>query len=110
MAANPAPLPDDFRLIHPEDYAAYGYPHHVWTQLRAQDPVSWQTQPGSAKHADITEIGKRPEDFISGPRIVIQPVEEEISGFPVTLIQMDPPMHGDFRQQISRRFTPRMLK
>jgi len=23
---------------------------------------------------------------------------------------MDPPMHGDFRQQISRRFTPRMLR
>jgi cholest-4-en-3-one 26-monooxygenase len=31
-------------------------------------------------------------------------------GFPPTLIQMDPPVHGDFRQQISRRFTPRMLK
>jgi len=40
---------------------------------------------------------------------VIQPFEEEINDFPKTLIQMDPPMHGDFRQQISRRFTPRML-
>jgi cholest-4-en-3-one 26-monooxygenase len=117
MAANPVSPPEDFRLVHQEDYAAFGYPHHIWTRLRAEEPVSWQTQPGSAldywaitKHADITEIGKRPDAFVSGPRIVIQPFEEEINDFPKTLIQMDPPMHGDFRQQISRRFTPRMLK
>ena len=117
MAATPVSLPEDFRLVHQEDYAAYGYPHHVWTRLRAEDPVSWQVQPGKAldywaitKHADITEIGKRPDAFLSEPRIVIQPTEEEINDFPKTLIQMDPPMHGDFRQQISRRFTPRMLK
>ena len=116
MAANPVSPPEDFRLVHQEDYAAYGYPHHIWTRLRAEEPVSWQVQPGNAldywaitKHADITEIGKRPDAFVSGPRIVIQPFEEEINDFPKTLIQMDPPMHGDFRQQISRRFTPRML-
>ncbi len=117
MAATAVTLPEDFRLIHPEDYAQHGYPHHVWTRLRAEDPVSWQVQAGNAidywaitKHADITEIGKRPDAFISGPRIVIQAFDEEIRGFPATLIEMDPPMHGDFRQQISRRFTPRMLK
>ncbi len=117
MATQLASLPDDFRLIHQEDYAAYGYPHPIWTRLRAEEPVSWQTQEGGAldywaitKHADITEIGKRPDVFVSGPRIVIQALAEEIDDFPTTLIQMDPPMHGEFRQQISRRFTPRMLK
>jgi cholest-4-en-3-one 26-monooxygenase len=119
MAASPAPVAsaEDFRLVHPEDYAAHGYPHAIWTRLRAEDPVSWQVQPGKAidywaitKHADITAIGKRPDIFLSAPRIVIQPEEEEVTGFPATLIQMDPPMHGDFRQQISRRFTPRMLQ
>lgn len=117
MAASAVTTPENFRLVHHEDYAAYGYPHPVWTRLRTEDPVSWQVQPGRAldywaitKHADITEIGKRPDAFLSAPRIVIQPFEEEISGFPATLIQMDPPMHGDFRQQISRRFTPRMLQ
>jgi cholest-4-en-3-one 26-monooxygenase len=117
MAADPINPPADFGLVDPTGYAAHGYPHHLWTRLRAEEPVSWQTQAGGAldywaitKHADITEIGKRPDVFISGPRIVIQPFEEEISGFPITLIQMDPPMHGDFRQQISKRFTPRMLR
>ena len=121
MAADPilTPVdsPEDFRLVHPEDYAAHGYPHAIWTRLRAEEPVSWQEQPGKAtdywaitKHADIMEISKKPGAFISEPRIVIQPLEEEMRGFPPTLIQMDPPVHGDFRQQISRRFTPRMLK
>jgi cytochrome P450 len=117
MAASSVPTPDDFRLLHPEDYAAFGYPHAAWTRMRTQEPVSWQVQPGEAldywaitKHADITEIGKRPDAFISGPRLVLQHVKEEPNHFPPTLIQMDPPMHGDFRQQISRRFTPRMLK
>ena len=121
MAASPelepVDSPEDFRLVHPEDYAAHGYPHPIWTRLRAEEPVSWQVQSGNAtdywavtKHADITLISKRPDLFISGPRIVIQSVEEEITGFPPTLIQMDPPIHGDFRQQISRRFTPRMLE
>ncbi len=85
--------------------------------LRAEDPVSWQTQPGNAvdywaitKHADITEISKRPDLFLSAPRLVIQHLEEEVRDLPPTLIQMDPPMHGDFRQMVSRGFTPRALK
>lgn len=117
MAASPAPVPEDFRLVHPEDYAQHGYPHQIWARLRAEDPVSWQTQSGNAvdywaitKHADITAIGKRPDIFLSGPRLVIQHLEEEIRDLPPTLIQMDNPMHKDFRQQISKRFTPRMLK
>jgi cholest-4-en-3-one 26-monooxygenase len=117
MVASPNPVPADFRLVHPEDYAQHGYPHSIWARLRREEPVSWQTQPGKAidywaitKHADITEIGKRPDIFLSGPRLVIQHLEEEVRDFPPTLIQMDPPMHGDFRQMISRRFTPRMLK
>lgn len=113
----PSPVPDDFRLTHPEDYASHGYPHQIWTRLRAEDPVSWQTQPGNAvdywaitKHADITEISKRPDLFLSAPRLVIQHLEEEVRDLPPTLIQMDPPMHGDFRQMVSRGFTPRALK
>ena len=121
MAASPEPLhasagPEDFRIVHPEDYAKHGYPHHIWERLRREDPVSWQVQPGGAvdywaitKHADITEIGKRPDDFLSGPRLVIQHLEDEVRDLPPTLIQMDRPMHGEFRQMISRRFTPRML-
>ena len=103
-----------FRLVHPEDYARRGYPHDEWTRLRAEEPVSWQTQAGDAtdywaitKHADITEIGKRPDAFLNGPRLVVQHVAEVEEGrMPPTLIQMDPPMHGEFRQMISWGWCP----
>ena len=115
-ASAPAGAPR-VRLVHPEEFVANGYPHEEWTRLRREDPVSWQTQEGDAvdywaitKHADITEIGKRPDVFLSGPRLVIQHTPEEPTAIPPTLIQMDPPKHGDFRQMVSRRFTPRMLK
>ena len=113
----PRPVPDDFRITHPEDYAAHGYPHQIWERLRREEPVSWQTQPGNAvdywaitKHADIMEIGKKPDIFISGPRLVIQHLEEEVRDLPPTLIQMDNPMHRDFRGMVSKQFTPRALK
>jgi cholest-4-en-3-one 26-monooxygenase len=117
MAANPLPVSDDFRILHPEDYAAQGYPHSIWQKLRAEEPVSWQTQAGNAldfwaitKHQDITEIGKRPDIFLNGPRLVISHEEERETSIPPTLIQMDPPKHGIFRQMVSRGFTPRALE
>jgi len=113
----PRPIPEDFRITHPEDYAAHGYPHQIWERLRREEPVSWQVQPGNAvdywaitKHADILEIGKQPDTFISGPRLVIQHLEEEVRDLPPTLIQMDNPMHRDFRGMVSKQFTPRALK
>lgn len=115
----PHPVPDDFLLTLPADYARHGYPHQIWQRLRAEEPVSWQVQPGNAidywaitKHDDITTISKRPDIFISEPRPVIEPIENPISAqMPLQLlIQMDPPKHGDFRQMVSRRFTPRVLR
>lgn len=113
----PRPVPDDFRLTHPEDFAKHGYPHQIWARLRAEEPVSWQTQPGNAvdywaitKHADILEIGKQPDVFVSGPRLVIQHLEEEVRDLPPTLIQMDNPQHHIFRNMVSKKFTPRALK
>ncbi len=112
MAAAP-----DFNIVHPDDYAAHGYPHDIWTRLRAESPVYWWDQTEGipfwaiTKHADIVTIGKQPEKFISGPRLVIQHMPEEQNDmFPPTLIQLDPPKHGVYRQLVSKRFTPRYLK
>ncbi len=111
--------PDDFNIIHPDGYARWGYPHHVWTRLRREDPVCWWDSTDGmpfwaiTKHADITEISKRPDVFLNGPRITIAHEAEQRpgdNGFPDTLIQLDPPKHGIFRKMISTRFTPRALK
>jgi hypothetical protein len=111
--------PDDFNIIHPDGYAEWGYPHHVWTKLRAEDPVHWWDRTEGlpfwaiTKHADITEISKRPDIFINDPRIVVQHEpergDEMEMQFPKTLIQMDGARHTAFRKMISTRFTPRAL-
>jgi cytochrome P450 len=84
--------------------------------MRANDPVfRWENTEGMpfwciTKHADITAIGRLPNQFTNGPRLVISPEPERVSEFPPTLIQLDPPKHGIYRRLISDRFTPRALK
>jgi cytochrome P450 len=111
-----APALDAFHLVHPDHYAALGYPHEVWTRLRREDPVHWWDRTDGVpfwaitKHADITTIGKRPQKFLNGPRLVIDHRPERPSEFPPTLIQLDPPKHGIYRQLISHRFRPAALR
>jgi cytochrome P450 len=105
-------------LISPDSYAAEGYPHERWTELRRSAPVSrvenavmpfWAI----TKHADIAWIGKQPDKFLNGPTLVIRTEPEpEGRGFrpPPTLIEMDPPRHGAMRKLVSKRFTPGALK
>ncbi len=116
MAVSSASLDDDFHVLDPADYAARGYPHHIWTRLRAEDPVHWWDRTEGlpfwaiTRHADIVEISKQPERFLNGPRLLLshQP-EQRDDRFPPTLIQMDNPKHSQYRQLISKRFTPRYL-
>ncbi len=106
----------DINIVHPELYAKSGYPHEAWTWMRKNDPVHYfENTEGIpfwaiTKHADIMEIGKRPNEFISGPRLVISHLPERPSIVPPTLIQLDPPKHQIYRKLISDRFTPRALK
>ncbi|MEE3329760.1 MAG: cytochrome P450 [Myxococcota bacterium] len=105
-------------LISPDRYVEFGYPHDAWKWLRANDPVRFiERDAGSSywavtRHADILEVGKDPGRYVNGPLLVLEDREREPGAFnpPATLIQMDPPKHGAFRQLISRRFTPRALK
>ncbi len=110
---------ENFNIIHPDDYAAHGYPHHIWTRLRREDPVHWWDRTEGlpfwaiTKHADVQEISKLPNFFLNAPRLTIaHEPEPEVSEsiFPPTLIQLDPPKHGIFRKMVSTRFTPRALK
>jgi cytochrome P450 len=115
--ASQAVAPVDWNPVHPDLYAEHGYPHDLWTRLRREDPVHrWTRTEGLpfwmvTRHADIVTIGKRPDVFLNGPRVTVshQP-EQRMDQFPPTLIQMDPPKHGIYRQLVSKRFTPRYLK
>jgi cholest-4-en-3-one 26-monooxygenase len=104
-------------IIHPDDYGVHGYPHELWTWMRHNDPVYfWDRTEGPpfwaiTRHADIVTLSKRPRDFVNGPRLTIpHEPEQHIEDFPPTLIQLDPPKHGIYRQLVSKRFTPGALR
>lgn len=102
-------------IIHPAHIAGHGYPHEQWRALRASDPVHrFEDGPtpfwAVTKHADIMEVGKNPETFLSGPRLVITANDRGDFRPPPTLIELDPPKHREYRRIISSRFTPRALK
>ena len=102
-------------IIHPAHMASHGYPHEQWRELRANDPVHrFEDGPvpfwAVTKHADIMEVGKNPETYLSAPRLVITPNDRGDFRPPPTIIEMDPPKHREYRRIISSRFTPRALK
>lgn len=109
---------DQLDFIEPDGYVARGYPHDVWTRMRAEAPVYWFDRSEGhdfwavTKHEDIVWISKRPELFISDPTLVVQttPPEGDQDLIPKNLIQFDPPKHGIQRKLISKGFTPRALR
>ncbi len=106
-------------ITSPDTYALHGYPHEVWTELRRDAPVRW-FENGDApsfwavtKHADIVGISRDPQRFISEPMLVLPSEANPPDEMPAdlkTIITMDPPVHGVYRQLTSRRFTPRALR
>jgi cytochrome P450 len=104
-------------IVHPDAYAEHGYPHDVWTWMRANDPVyRWEQKEGMpfwaiTKRADVVEISTQPDAFLSAPRLTISHLpERRMEDFPPTLIQMDNPRHSIFRKLVSHRFKPQGLR
>jgi cytochrome P450 len=97
---------------------ANGFPHEVFTALRRDAPVKWQSFPDGfkgdhdegfwvlSKHADIQAASHNPELFsaFDGPQLSHQP---GIAG--TMLVSMGGPDHRRQRRLISAGFTPRMV-
>jgi cholest-4-en-3-one 26-monooxygenase len=106
---------DPRELLDPERYARDGYPHEVWTRLRAEAPVAYFTPPGYepfwaiTKHADILEISKQPERFSSAQGITLRPAGVVLPPSEM-VVMLDPPEHGPVRRVANGRFTPRAVR
>lgn len=113
---------DGLDLISPARYGTAGPPHEQWAQLRSEplqkfSPPDWEPFWAVTRHADITEISGRPEDFCNGEGIVVLTDEQayrrdnpEIPMVMKTIIEMDPPDHRIFRKVASGYFTPRGIE
>ena len=103
-------------LVDPVRYARDGYPHAVWTKLRAEAPVARVKADGYepfwaiTKHADILEIARQPERFSSAQGITL--IREGAAPMPPSeiLVITDPPRHGRLRRVVNARFTPRAIR
>jgi cytochrome P450 len=106
---------DPADLVDPERYARRGYPHDVWTRLRAEAPVAYFAPEGFepfwaiTKHADIVEISKQPLRFSSEPGITLRLAGAAIYASEM-VVMLDPPRHGPMRRVINGRFTPRAVR
>jgi cytochrome P450 len=106
---------DPLDLVEPERFARNGYPHAVWSRLRAEAPVAYMEPPGYrpfwaiTRHADITKISSQPLRFSSENGIILGPV----GAVPVPsdmIVSMDPPRHGPMRRLANKRFTRSSLR
>ena len=113
-------------IISTEYYGRYSHPHELFKWLRENDPLRYFEPTGFAPfwaattHADITEIEKLPNIFLSATRTQILPsslleaVQKQAASLgqksdkPLfrSLVSMDPPEHKAFRQLVMPWFRP----
>ena len=103
---------DDIEIIDPDYYVDHGYPHEAWELLRREAPLFWFDRSdvpfwAVTHYRDIVAVSRQPRTFANGPRFQLAPGSEGPAA--PTIISMDPPEHGLYRELVSRRFTPRAL-
>ena len=102
-------------LVDSERCARDGYPHDVWTRLRAEEPVARFEPDGYeafwaiTKHADILEISKQPLRFSSADGITLRRAGQPRFTSDM-VVMLDPPEHGPVRKVANAGFTPRAVR
>jgi cholest-4-en-3-one 26-monooxygenase len=107
---------DPLDLVDADRYARRGYPHEVWTRLRAEAPVAYFEPPGFrpfwaiTKFADIMQISAQPLRFSSAQGVML--AREGAAPVPPSemVVLLDPPRHGPMRRVVTGRFTPRAVR
>ena len=111
-------------IAAPETYSDERRYHELFAELRRDDPV-FRAEPAGyrpfwavTRHADILEVEKQADVFISAPRTALRSHEQEEAIKAVTgsyqaartLIQMDGSQHRQFRALTQSWFMPKHLK
>lgn len=95
----------------------------TFAELRANRPVSWHRPVKNGlfedpndqgfwavvRHADLVEVTRRHEDFLSGQGIVFESMPQEILDAGQGFIAMDPPRHTKVRRLLTAAFTPKQM-
>jgi len=93
----------------------------LFATLRAERPVLWCAEPeipgfpqgpgywSLSRYADVMEVSRDPQRFISGAGTTIPDMPMEIAEFFGSMISMDAPRHTRLRLIVNRSFTPRQV-
>ena len=101
---------DPLDLVDPKRFALHGYPHEVWTRLRAEAPVAYIEPPGYppfwavTKHADV-QYAASPAPAVLERRGIT--LDMDLSGIDMPaemIVYLDPPQHGPMRQVANKKF------
>jgi cholest-4-en-3-one 26-monooxygenase len=101
---------DPLDLVDPARFASRGYPHEVWTRLRAEAPVARIEPPGYppfwavTKYADVQYAASQPQLFSSAGGITL---DMDLTGIEMPaemIVYLDPPEHGPMRQVANKTF------
>lgn len=109
-------------IIHPGTYAEE-VPHELFTQLRAESPVVWITEPAVdrmpagtgfwavLRHAEVAHVLRTPAVFSSslGLTQIYDAPPPLLPKLRTMMINMDPPEHSRLRGLLTRAFTPRAV-
>jgi len=117
MSRPPEPVAfvDPLELVDAERFGRRGYPHDVWTRLRADAPVAYFDPPGFepfwaiTKHADIQQIAAQPLRFSSAQGIMLRRPQQTVVPSEM-VVMLDPPRHGPLRRVAMPKFTPRAVR
>ncbi|MCW3039736.1 MAG: cytochrome [Solirubrobacterales bacterium] len=97
----------------------------VFAELRANDPVSWQSPPDSllvepemntdgfwaiTKYEHIREISRKPKIFSNSEGIFLEDLPEPVRVGALSFIVQDAPEHTYLRGVVSNAFSPRHMK
>jgi cytochrome P450 len=69
------------------------------------DPGFWAV----VRHADIVEVSRRTDVFVSGRGVIFENVPEEMLEMTQSFLSMDDPRHAKLRRLVSAAFTPRQI-
>jgi cytochrome P450 len=124
------PVPRAERPYDPADLSSLAFwsgtaadREKTFAELRRERPVTWHRPVENGlfedpndqgfwavvRHADLVEVTKRHDDFVSGQGIVFESMPQELLDAGQGFIAMDPPRHTKVRRLLSSAFTPKQM-
>ena len=113
LTSKAAQFPD----IYDPDLYVEGPIHDVFADLRANDPVHWQSMDGQPgywaimRHADVTLVARRPDLFSAeiGGVVLEDMAPEQLEQSRNMLLMMDPPRHTTHRKPLAESFQAKVI-